>query len=86
MSSLVNLTNTLAKETFQLRFGWTDYTLFGVLLGVSLLIGIYFGTCSKQDSKQEYLYGGKSMAYIPVAISILARFVNFTFKILGVTK
>ncbi|CAB0041680.1 unnamed protein product [Trichogramma brassicae] len=60
----------------QLTFGWTDYTLFGGLLGVSLLIGIYFGFFSKQDSAAEYLFGGKSMAYVPVATSILASLLS----------
>lgn len=77
MSGLTNVANELPKEILKLTFGWIDYTLFGALLGVSLLIGIYFGVCSKQDSANEYLYGGKSMAYFPVAVSILARLVHF---------
>ena len=56
-----------------LIFGWSDYCLFGILLGLSLLIGLYFAIFSKQNSFSEYLYGGKHMHYIPVAISILAR-------------
>ena len=59
----------------KLVFGWIDYSVFGSLLGVSLLIGFYFGFCSKQDSANEYLFGGKTMNYVPVATSILARFV-----------
>lgn len=60
-----------------LVFGWIDYLLFGSLLIISILIGIYFGCFSKQDSAGEYLYGGKKMGYVPVAFSILARFVTF---------
>lgn len=60
----------------QLVFGWIDYLLFGSLLGMSLLIGVYFGFFSKQDSVNEYLFGGKTMGYIPVATSILARLVS----------
>ncbi|XP_058797264.1 sodium-coupled monocarboxylate transporter 2-like [Phymastichus coffea] len=59
-----------------LVFGWLDYTIFGVLLSVSLLIGIYFGLFSKQDSTSEYLFGGKTMHYIPVAASILSSFLS----------
>ncbi|OXU24478.1 hypothetical protein TSAR_014030 [Trichomalopsis sarcophagae] len=59
-----------------LVFGWIDYTLFGGLLGMSLLIGVYFGFFSKQDSTSEYLFGGRTMNYIPVAISILASFLS----------
>lgn len=60
-------------EMRQLVFSWSDYCLFSILLGVSLLIGVYFAIFSKQNSTAEYLYGGKHMHYIPVAISILAR-------------
>lgn len=59
----------------QIVFSWIDYVFFISLLGISLLIGLYFGFCSKQDSVSEYLFGGKTMGYIPVAISILARYV-----------
>ncbi|OXU29062.1 hypothetical protein TSAR_015177 [Trichomalopsis sarcophagae] len=60
----------------KLVFGWIDYLLFGSLLGLSLLIGIYFGFFSKQDSVNEYLFGGKTMGYIPVATSILASLLS----------
>lgn len=75
MSGILNMSSAINKETHQLTFGLIDYSLFGGLLGISLLIGLYFGLCSKQDSASEYLQGGKSMAYFPVAISILARYV-----------
>ena len=71
----MNASFLVINEMQQLTFGWTDYLLFIGLLGVSLLIGVYFGFFSKQDSAAEYLFGGKTMSYIPVAISILARFV-----------
>ncbi|XP_014207706.1 sodium-coupled monocarboxylate transporter 2-like [Copidosoma floridanum] len=60
----------------QLVFSWIDYLLFSSLLGTSLLIGIYFGFFSKQDSVSEYLFGGKSMGYLPVATSILASLLS----------
>lgn len=60
----------------QLTFGWTDYVVFTSLLGVSVIIGIYFAFFSKQDSVNEYLYAGKSMSYFPVAISALSRYIH----------
>lgn len=57
-------------------FGWLDYALFGLLLLVSVLIGVYFGFFSKQDSTTEYLLGGKRMGCFPVAMSIIARSVR----------
>ena len=76
----MSATSTDIPKMQQLTFGWTDYTLFIGLLGISLLIGIYFGFFSKQDSANEYLFGGKHMAYAPVAMSILARFVLLMLK------
>lgn len=61
--------------TGYLVFGWIDYTIFSGLLGISLIIGVYFGFFSQQNSVSEYLFGGKTMHYFPVAISIIARFV-----------
>ncbi|KAJ8683292.1 hypothetical protein QAD02_019084 [Eretmocerus hayati] len=60
----------------QIVFGWIDYSLFSGLLGFSLLIGFYFGLFSKQDSVNEYLFGGKTMSYMPVAASILASLLS----------
>ena len=57
----------------EIVFGWIDYLVFSSLLGTSLLIGVYFGFCSKQDTTTEYLFGGKTMSYVPVAISLLSR-------------
>lgn len=58
----------------QLTFGWIDYMVFTSLLGVSVIIGLYCAFFSKQDTVNEYLYAGKSMSYIPVAISALSRY------------
>ncbi|KAL7288197.1 hypothetical protein TKK_0017749 [Trichogramma kaykai] len=60
----------------KLVFGLTDYLLLGGLLGLSLLIGIYFGFFSKQNSTDEYLFGGKHMGYLPVGTSIIASLLS----------
>lgn len=57
----------------ELTFHWTDYVVFGILLVISLVIGVYFGFFSKQDTTNEYLYGGKKMGFFPVAVSLLSR-------------
>ncbi|XP_058797253.1 sodium-coupled monocarboxylate transporter 2-like [Phymastichus coffea] len=59
-----------------LTFEWSDYYLFGLLLSLSLFVGLYFAIFDKQNSTSEYLYGGKHMHYFPVAISILASFLS----------
>ncbi|XP_071862299.1 sodium-coupled monocarboxylate transporter 2 [Bombus fervidus] len=67
----------LGQELKQLTFGWTDYTLFGGLLGISVLIGIYFGCFGKkQDNTTEYLLGGKTMSCFPVSMSLIASHIS----------
>lgn len=54
-------------------FSWFDYAYFGIMLGVSVVIGIYFGIFKGQSSADEYLLGGKEMNPIAVGISLVAR-------------
>lgn len=58
----------------EMLFTIFDYCLFGGMLVVSGLVGIYFAFCSKtkQDNPMEYLLGSKSMKIIPVALSLTA--------------
>lgn len=58
-----------------ITFSWYDYTLFSGMLGLSALIGVYFGCFgSKQSTADEYLMGGKKMGVIPIAVSLVARY------------
>lgn len=62
----------MLQETI-VHFSWLDYTLFVVVLLISALIGVYFGFFGKkQDSRQEYMHGGRSMKVFPVAASLVA--------------
>uniref|UniRef100_A0ABD2X416 Sodium-coupled monocarboxylate transporter 1 n=1 Tax=Trichogramma kaykai TaxID=54128 RepID=A0ABD2X416_9HYME len=73
------MNNATSDTVFRLKnltLGPVDYSLFGGLIGLSLLIGLYFGFFSKQNSAKEYLFGGKTMGYVPVATSMLAGHVS----------
>jgi Na+/proline symporter len=60
-------------------FQWLDFVFFGLMLGSSTLIGVYFGFCGKkEDTPKEYLHGGKTMGTIPVAVSLVSRSVTET--------
>ncbi|XP_069699584.1 sodium-coupled monocarboxylate transporter 1-like [Periplaneta americana] len=59
--------------TRHLYFGWLDFSLFGLMLGFSALIGVYFGCCEKKlESRVDYLFGGKNLKILPVAVSLVA--------------
>lgn len=65
---------SLAKKTF---FQWPDYIMFSAMLLVSAGIGVYFGCMgTRQKSATEYLFGGRSMSVIPVAVSLVASHVS----------
>lgn len=73
---LEKITETSKLATGEsLRFTVFDYSIFTIMLGLSALIGIYFGFISKkkQNNTEEYLLGGKSMSTFPVSASLIAR-------------
>lgn len=57
-----------------IEFSWYDYTLFGLMLGLSTLIGIYFGFFNKKiQNADEYLMGNNEMTIFPVSMSLVSR-------------
>lgn len=61
-------------EADKLLFTWFDHSLFAVMLGISAVIGIYFGFFGKkQDNVAEYIMGGRKMKTFPIAMSLVAR-------------
>lgn len=55
-------------------FNWIDYSVLGVMLILSAMVGVYFGCYgSKVKSMAEYLTGNRKMATIPIAVSLIAR-------------
>lgn len=61
-------------------FDWLDYLVFGVMLLLSALIGVYYAFFAKQkqNTTAEYLMGGKTMGMFPISMSLIAR---YTFSI-----
>ncbi|CAL8103918.1 unnamed protein product [Orchesella dallaii] len=58
-------------------FTWEEWSVFGVVLAISVGIGIFFGCFgSKNKSNEEYLLGGRRMNPIPVALSLLCSYVS----------
>lgn len=68
------LVGNLQEAVKQLTFGWVDYSLFSMMLCISACIGVYFGFFAKrQNTTADYLLGGKTMGFFPVAMSITSR-------------
>lgn len=62
----------------KLAFSYLDYSIFILLMGLSALIGLYYGFISKrkQDNTEEYLLGGKKLNIFPVAMSLIASHIS----------
>ncbi|XP_069699562.1 sodium-coupled monocarboxylate transporter 2-like [Periplaneta americana] len=73
----MNSTGQPMEGAIELFFSWVDYSLFILMLVLSTMIGIYFGFWGKKsDTPEEYLLGGKSMATLPVAVSLVASLIS----------
>jgi len=59
-------------------FSWLDFLVFGIMLCLSALIGVYFAFFAKkkQNTTAEYLMGGKTMGIFPISLSLIARYVE----------
>jgi Na+/pantothenate symporter len=69
--------NTTTAEDPVLSFGWLDYTMFGFMLLLSTVIGIYFGFFgTRQRTKNEYLLGNRNMSVFPIAMSLTASHIS----------
>lgn len=56
-------------------FTTVDYTIFAVLLGASLAIGLYYALSGgRQRTTQEFLLADRSMGCLPVSLSLIASF------------
>lgn len=74
--------SAIVKDTLEIaavagNFHAIDYLVFGALLMLSVSIGVYFGFFDgTEQTTEEYLLGGRKMKTIPVAISLVARYIN----------
>ncbi|XP_021955971.1 sodium-coupled monocarboxylate transporter 2 [Folsomia candida] len=56
---------------------WVDYFVFGIVLSISVGIGIFYGCFgSKQKTTKEYLLANRQMSSIPVALSMICSAVS----------
>lgn len=70
----MNATDDETKLLRLLQFSWLDYALFVLMIGVSATIGVYYGFFGKkQNTAEEYLFGGRVMKVFPIAMSLVAR-------------
>jgi len=73
-----NLTSVLPTEQLSELFGWPEYVVFIVMLGISAGIGIMYGCFGqKQKTTSEFLMAGRNMGTFPVAMSLIARYILY---------
>lgn len=62
-------------------FSWVDYVVFVSMLAVSAFVGVYWGFMKKQTTQADYLLGGRHMQVVPVAMSLVARYIQIMYII-----
>lgn len=74
----IKLTNYSSPDEPEFHFSAINYAVFGSMLALSTLIGVYFGFFAKkkQDNTVEYLLGGKNMNFFPIAASLIASHIS----------
>nr|CAD7588290.1 unnamed protein product [Timema genevievae] len=70
VTTMLNAT-TNATGGVPLLFGILDHSVFALMLLLSTVIGVVIGFWGKQDTKLDYLLGGKSMSTFPIAMSLI---------------
>ena len=65
------------------QFSVADYCVFGAMLLISSIIGIYFAYGGKQSNTKEYLMAGRDMSWFPIFVSLLASYLS-AITLLGV--
>lgn len=63
-------------------FDEVDIIVFGAMLLISALIGIYQAYKSRKntDAVREYLVGSQNMSIFPISMSLIARWVRLSRK------
>ncbi|KAG7155537.1 Sodium-coupled monocarboxylate transporter 2-like 6 [Homarus americanus] len=77
MSTTDEATTIGPRVEMESKFTAVDYTIFGLMLAVSIGIGIYCAVKSRgKESTQEYMLGGRNMSPLPVAMSLLGGVIS----------
>ncbi|KAG8293154.1 hypothetical protein J6590_025253 [Homalodisca vitripennis] len=63
----------MGGEFTDFKFDWVEYSVVGIMLLLSLLVGVYYTFFDKQKTFADYMLGGKTMSIFPVTMSLVAR-------------
>ncbi|KAF6215235.1 hypothetical protein GE061_009987 [Apolygus lucorum] len=59
-------------------FDWFEYSVFGITLAISVLVGVYYGFFKTrgQNTVEGYILGEKQISLIPMGTSLVASFIS----------
>lgn len=70
----------------KVAFSIIDYTMFGLMLAFSAIIGFYYAFKDRsRNTTDQFLLGGRNLKSFPVAMSILASFTS-AISVLGFSQ
>lgn len=53
-----------------------DYVVFGITLGLSAVIGLFYAIKDRKKNETEFLLAGRNMSVLPVALSLMSSFIS----------
>jgi sodium-coupled monocarboxylate transporter 8/12 len=53
-----------------------DYVVFGITLGLSAVIGLFYAIKDRKTNETEFLLAGRNMSVFPVALSLMSSFIS----------
>lgn len=53
-----------------------DYVVFAATIIISVAIGVFFAFCSRNETTEDYLLGGRQVPWFPVALSMTTSFMS----------
>lgn len=71
------MAQTIFDKDYSALFGWIEYTIFAVVVILSMAIGVFYGFFKKNNkTNEDFLVGGRSMSIFPVTLSLVCRCVK----------
>lgn len=77
VSYIISQRPEVRDATAMEQLNWmAEYAAFVIMLGLSVVIGLYYGCISKQNTVNDYLLGGKHMSVFPITMSLVASHIS----------
>lgn len=65
-----------STNIFRATFTVLDHVVFGLVLVLSLLVGVYFAFKNRNKANDEFLLGSRNLTCLPVSMSLVVTYIS----------